>query len=192
MTDRQVLERKVPDEVVLAAVEEEETEAEGRRPGRQGRKPHRLKHAAYLKTMRDVATLDEWQAIVKRAVTQAKQGNHQARKWLSDYLLGPPVQRIAPTTPDGKESYTPHEIGSARHRLLGIITRIIDSTTTETVAIMGEEDASPGTSSDLVRLAVLGKTEPTASDGSVDNLADSGRERIREDESRSGVGSEQS
>lgn len=32
-------------------------------------------------------------AIVKRAVKQAKKGDAMARKWISDYLVGKPMER---------------------------------------------------------------------------------------------------
>ena len=38
-------------------------------------------------------TYEDWRDIVKRAVKQARLGNSQARKFLADYLLGPPPQR---------------------------------------------------------------------------------------------------
>ena len=38
-------------------------------------------------------TYKEWGQIVQKAVDQAKRGNHQARKFLADYILGPPPQR---------------------------------------------------------------------------------------------------
>ena len=46
-------------------------------------------------------TFADWRQIVKAAVGQAKEGNTAARKWLSDYLLGPPPQRIEHTVPEG-------------------------------------------------------------------------------------------
>jgi hypothetical protein len=46
-------------------------------------------------------TFDEWDKVVKKALEQAKRGDSQARKWLSDYLIGPPQQRIDHTT-DGQ------------------------------------------------------------------------------------------
>lgn len=46
-------------------------------------------------------TFEDWRAIVKKAVDQAKRGNPQARKFLADYLLGPPPQRHELTGADG-------------------------------------------------------------------------------------------
>lgn len=46
-------------------------------------------------------TFDDWRTIVKKAVTQAKRGDHMARKWLGDYLMGTPVQKTELTGADG-------------------------------------------------------------------------------------------
>jgi len=53
-------------------------------PGR----PRRQTEAAYLVALSEAVTLDDWREIVKAAVIAAKSGDAQARKWLSDYLLG--------------------------------------------------------------------------------------------------------
>ena len=42
-----------------------------------------------------------WKAIVGKAIAQAKKGDPVARKWLSDYLMGQPVQRSEITGADG-------------------------------------------------------------------------------------------
>ena len=54
-----------------------------------GRSP--IKETAYIKCMRDVVTVEEWEQICKRAVIDAKDGNWRARDWLSNYLLGKPA-----------------------------------------------------------------------------------------------------
>jgi hypothetical protein len=41
-----------------------------------------------------VVTLKDWETITLTAVARAKAGEKAARQWLSDYLLGPPVQRL--------------------------------------------------------------------------------------------------
>lgn len=48
----------------------------------------------YLKTMHEVATNEEWKAICMQAIADAKEGDHRARAWLSDYLIGKPLQRV--------------------------------------------------------------------------------------------------
>jgi hypothetical protein len=42
----------------------------------------------------DAVSIEDWVKIVLKARDQAIRGDHLARKWLSDYLLGPPEQAI--------------------------------------------------------------------------------------------------
>jgi len=36
----------------------------------------------------------DWQAIVLKAIEQAKRGDKTARQWLADYIVGKPVQGV--------------------------------------------------------------------------------------------------
>lgn len=66
-------------------------------PGGPGR-PRRQTEAAYLVALSEAVTVEDWQEIVRVAVVAAKSGDAQARKWLSDYLLGVnPPQAERPT-----------------------------------------------------------------------------------------------
>ena len=73
-------------------------------PGGPGR-PKKEREARYLEITLNTVTYDDWQKVVKKALDQALLGDKDARKWLSEYLVGVPVQRIAPTTPDGENPY---------------------------------------------------------------------------------------
>jgi hypothetical protein len=53
-------------------------------PGR----PKRQTEAAYLATMMTACPLEAWSEIVASAVDAAKQGDSQARSWLTKYLIG--------------------------------------------------------------------------------------------------------
>lgn len=53
-------------------------------PGR----PRRAVELDYLAALGDALTLDDWAAIVKRAVADAKNGSGQAREWVSRHALG--------------------------------------------------------------------------------------------------------
>jgi hypothetical protein len=55
-------------------------------PGR----PRRAIEADYLAALAEAVPLPEWRKIVGKAVEQARSGDHVARKWLSEYLAGPP------------------------------------------------------------------------------------------------------
>lgn len=59
-------------------------------PGGPGRPP-RQTEAEYLRATLAAVSLDAWEKIVQRAVQDALQGDHQARAWLSAYLLGKPA-----------------------------------------------------------------------------------------------------
>ena len=57
-----------------------------------GRKP-RATEQDFLDLLKDAVTEDDWRLVVHRAVDQAKKGDPSARKFLADYLIGPPPQR---------------------------------------------------------------------------------------------------
>lgn len=56
-------------------------------PGGPGR-PRRAVEADYLMALADSVSRDDWREIVRRAVEDAKAGNHQARVWLAGFLIG--------------------------------------------------------------------------------------------------------
>jgi hypothetical protein len=62
-------------------------------PGGPGR-PKRPVEEKYLKKLSTAVTLNDWKAIVQKAVEQAKDGDDKARAWLSDHLIGKPTQRV--------------------------------------------------------------------------------------------------
>ena len=64
------------------------TFAEGN-PGGPGR-PSRATERQYMAVVMAACDLDTWQAIVERAVADAKNGDGTARAWLAGYLLGKP------------------------------------------------------------------------------------------------------
>jgi hypothetical protein len=55
--------------------------------GNPGR-PRRAIERDFLSALAQAVPLAEWQAIVAKAVTDAKAGNAKAREWLSKHLLG--------------------------------------------------------------------------------------------------------
>lgn len=56
-----------------------------------GRKPLRTERE-YLEVTINAVSLGDWSKVVKKALTLAMEGDYQARRWLSDYLLGKPPQ----------------------------------------------------------------------------------------------------
>ena len=59
-------------------------------PGRQKRKTEEK----YLRALQKCVKAKDWKAICERAIIDAKKGDRSARQWLSDYLLGKPIQEL--------------------------------------------------------------------------------------------------
>ena len=70
-------------------------------PGR----PKKEREVRYYEIMQTACTLADWKAICKKAVEQSKRGDAVARKWLSDYIMGPPAQKHEVTGKDGDPIY---------------------------------------------------------------------------------------
>lgn len=67
-------------------------------PGR----PKRDRESVYLDIMKSIVTDKKWRAIIDKAVDKAEHGDAIARKWLADYLIGPPVERKEITGADNQ------------------------------------------------------------------------------------------
>lgn len=63
----------------------------------KGRSP-RKKEERFMEVSVAAVSLKDWRAIIKKAVEQAKRGDTQARKFLADYLIGPPQQKFDVTS----------------------------------------------------------------------------------------------
>lgn len=61
-------------------------------PGNSGGpgRPSRATEREYMSIVMRACTLDDWQAIVERAVQDARNGDGAARSWLASYLVGKP------------------------------------------------------------------------------------------------------
>jgi len=71
--------------------------ASGNPAGRPPKEREEKYHAILLSRV----TFADWERIIDKAVEQAKRGDSNARKWIADYLVGPPVQRQEVTGADG-------------------------------------------------------------------------------------------
>jgi len=60
--------------------------------GNPGGRP--VNQSKYLKKIDTSMRLKDWAEIIKKAIEQAKRGDHKAREWLSNYLVGKPIQGI--------------------------------------------------------------------------------------------------
>jgi len=70
-------------------------------PGGPGR-PTKEREQKYYEYAMNTVTYKDWQAIINKAVVDAKRGDTAARKWLSDYLA-PQAVRQEITGADGNE-----------------------------------------------------------------------------------------
>ena len=59
-------------------------------PGR----PTREHDAKYLKALSSNVSDQDWLEIIEACIKHAKRGDWRARQWLSDYLVGKPVQAV--------------------------------------------------------------------------------------------------
>ena len=66
-----------------------------------GRKPRPVEER-YLELLRQTVTEQDWVTIVQTASARAKAGDNVARQWLSDWVLGKPVERHELTGADGE------------------------------------------------------------------------------------------
>ena len=69
--------------------------------GNPNGRPPKKREERFLEITLESCTFTDWKEIVKKAVDQAKRGNATARKWLSDYVIGPPTQKQEVTGKDG-------------------------------------------------------------------------------------------
>lgn len=74
---------------------------------RGGRVGLRNQAMARLRDLHVLVTSEDWAEIINTAVEQAIGGDRHARKWIGDYLMGPPVQRVeAEVEVKAKQSFT--------------------------------------------------------------------------------------
>ena len=69
--------------------------------GNPNGRPKKKREERYYEILVSTCTYKDWKAIIEKAIVQAKDGDPVARKWLSDNLVGPPVQRTELTGADG-------------------------------------------------------------------------------------------
>ena len=67
-----------------------------------GGRPRRATEEIYLHGLISLVSKERWQAIVDKAIAQAERGDDRARRWISDYLIGRPVERVEMTGAEGE------------------------------------------------------------------------------------------
>ena len=63
--------------------------------GNPNGRPPKKREERYYQITTNAVTFDQWQRIILKAAKQAERGDAQARKWLSEYLVGTPEQNLA-------------------------------------------------------------------------------------------------
>jgi hypothetical protein len=58
-----------------------------------GRKPKAIEKA-YLDIFKATVSKNDWEVIIIKAIDQAKRGDAVARKFIADYMIGAPVQKV--------------------------------------------------------------------------------------------------
>lgn len=87
-----------------------------------GRKALRDAALGRLHDLHVLVTSPKWASIILKAVDQAVEGDWRARKWLGDYLMGPPVQRVeAEVEVRTKQTYSDEMRASAIEALLASV-----------------------------------------------------------------------
>ena len=80
-----------------------ETQFKKGESGNPSGRPKKERELRYYEIMQSKCTFKEWGDICQKAVDQAKRGDTSARKFLADYLMGQPVQRLEHSGPDGNK-----------------------------------------------------------------------------------------
>jgi len=56
-------------------------------------RPPKAREERYYEITLSTVTFADWEEIIRKAADQAKRGDYHARKFLAEYLVGPPVRR---------------------------------------------------------------------------------------------------
>ena len=65
-------------------------------------RPKRQVEERYLAILRKAVTPEDWDQITQTAIARAKAGDNVARQWLSDWMLGKPIERHELSGVDGE------------------------------------------------------------------------------------------
>jgi hypothetical protein len=89
-------------------------------PGR----PRRAVESEYLATLADSVSLDDWRAIVARAVADARDGDATARAWLSKHVLGQSHSTLTQLAADEAGGRSADHVVEVRAREVGRSVRV--------------------------------------------------------------------
>ena len=69
-----------------------------------GRAP-KEREERYFEILKTRVTFSDWEKIIDKAVSLAIKGDAVSRKWLSDYLVGPPIEKKEISGKDGNDIF---------------------------------------------------------------------------------------
>jgi hypothetical protein len=84
----------------MSALHDEKGKFRKGNPGGPGR-PKKEREITYYRILELSVSENDWAEICKKAAEQAKRGDAVARKWISDYLIGSPIQRMEHSGAEG-------------------------------------------------------------------------------------------
>ena len=107
--------------------------------------PKARTQASYLRATAATVSLEDWADVVKTALSDAKEGDAKARTWLSSYLIGTPIQRIAAIVTDTADKFPEDERLKLLHTMLfgeenngdSGAEEIVDATYTDSSEVSG-------------------------------------------------------
>jgi hypothetical protein len=85
-------------------------------PGR----PSKEREVLYYDILITAVTTDRWRKIIGKAIEQAIRGDSVARKWLADYLIGAPIQKLEHAGKDGDNLKILVEYVNSPHTATGV------------------------------------------------------------------------
>lgn len=98
-----------------------------------------------LATIGEVVTPEKWVLVIEKALVQAISGDWRARQWLSNYLMGKPLQRVAAelevTT---RRDFSPEERAATIEALLDTVRERVEGEIVDVIPrrASGTSDAS--------------------------------------------------
>ena len=121
-------------------------------PGR----PTRARETRYLQALTDTVTMDDWILIVRRAIEDAQNGSHPARRWVADYLVGPPIKQ-SELTVSGDVSLTGPSLDRRMRLIMAtLVAAMVNSEDEQLSALVASLDTS-----NVIDGEIVGQNEET-------------------------------
>lgn len=96
--------------------------------GNRGGRPSRAIELKFMSTLTSTVSADNWKGIIEKAISQALEGDWRARAWLSNYLMGTPIQRVqAELDVTGHTEFADGERAAAVTALLAMVRARVEA-----------------------------------------------------------------